>query len=325
MPEPLLYLKSIGAASIAVVMSILLLVSLRSTQGKMWHTSACVISIGFGLIVGFQAMSWQFAWPPMNGMDRLIEIVIPATLVIELFAGNQRVPPWCVWFLRICLALATPRILLHGSVYLSGADVEWNAWQATIALTLSSGLLAGVWGLLAWLFRRSPGASIPLALCLAMPSAGAAVMMAGYIKGGAVTVPLTGTLAAATIVTMLITNRSNPSTSSCGQAVLGIGVVSLFGVLFIGSFFGRLSTSYALTILASPILCWMSELSFFRNQKPWITGTLRIALVAIPLVTVLVLAKLDFDRHMAPLMGNEIQLIDSPVVNVTKLTEGDSV
>ncbi|QDT32341.1 hypothetical protein [Thalassoglobus polymorphus] len=310
MPEPLLYLKSIGAASIAVVMSILMLLSLRRTQDKLWHTSVCVISIAIGVSIGFRVMSWQFAWPPMNGMDRLIEIVIPATLAIELFAGNQRVPRWCVWFLRISLALAIPRILLHGSVYLSGADVEWTAWQAAIALTMSSGLLAGVWGLLDWLFNRSPGASIPLALCLAMPCAGAAVMMSGYIKGGAATVPLTGTLTAATIMTMLITNRLHLSTYSGGQAILGIGVVSLFGVLFIGCFFGRLSTYYALTILASPVLCWATELSYFRNRKRGIVGALRIVLVSIPLVTVLVLAKLDFDRHMAPLMGNEVQAID---------------
>ena len=270
----------------------------------MWHTSACVVGIGFGLTVGFYVMSWQFVWPPMNGMDRLLELVVPVTLGIELIAGNQRIPPWGVWFLRISLAATIPRILLHGSVYLTGADIEWTVWQAATALTVSSALLLGVWGLLAWLFKRSPGASIPLALCLAIQCAGATVMMAGYIKGGAAAVPLAGTLSAATIVTMLITNRLNLATYYCGQAILGIGVVSLFGVLFIGCFFGRLSTYYALLMLVAPLICWATEVSYFRHQKPWIVGTLRIALVAIPLITVLALAKRDFERDMVPLMGN---------------------
>ena len=52
----------------------------------------------------------------------------------------------------------------------------------------------------------------------------------------------------------------------------------------------------------APLLCWVTEIPLLRNRKPWIVGTVRLTLVAIPLVVVLVAAKRDFDRDMAPLL-----------------------
>jgi len=85
-------------------------------------------------------------------------------------------------------------------------------------------------------------------------------------------------------------------------AIVGIGVLGLFGLLFIGRFFGRLSTASALAMLLAPLLCWATEAPFLRERKPWLVGSLRLALVAIPLAVVLVAAKREFDRDMAPLL-----------------------
>ncbi len=60
-------------------------------------------------------------------------------------------------------------------------------------------------------------------------------------------------------------------------AILGIGVVGLFGLLFIGRFFGRLSTGCALTMLLAPLLCWVTEMPLLRHRKPWLVGSLRLA------------------------------------------------
>ena len=86
--------------------------------------------------------------------------------------------------------------------------------------------------------------------------------------------------------------------------ILGIGVVSLFGVLFVGRFFGRLSTGCAIAMLLAPLLCWVTEMPLLRHRKPGLVGLLRLMLVAIPLVIVLTLAKQNFDRDMAPLIEN---------------------
>jgi hypothetical protein len=123
-------------------------------------------------------------------------------------------------------------------------------------------------------------------------------MMAGYIKGGAAALPLVGVLVAATLVARLSGRRAYV------PAIVGVGVVSLFGLLFIGRYFGRLSTGGALVMLLAPLLCWVTELPWLRDRKPWVVGTVRLALVAIGLIVVLVIAWRDFDRDMRPLLGS---------------------
>jgi len=175
-------------------------------------------------------------------------------------------------------------------------------WQVGTAMVVSSVALAGLWSLLSWLLRRSPGVSIPFALSLSSLCGGLTVMMAGYIKGGAAAFPLAATVAATTVGAWLISKRSSMPVDCGGQAILGIGVAGLFGQLFIGHFFGELSAVSALAILLAPLLCWATEIRLLRHRKPWIVGSVRLVLVAIPLMLVLTEAKSDFDRDMAPLL-----------------------
>jgi hypothetical protein len=302
MPVPLLYLKAMATSAIVSAIVVLAMASWRRPTDKNCLNSACVVSIALGLVSGYYLLGARLAWPPVNGLDRFLTVVVPAALAIELLAGFQRVPPWLAWFLRFILAVAIPRILLHNSVYLSSIDGLWTAWQAGTVLVLASGLLVLVWSLLSWLSRRSPGSSLPFALSLAILSAGASIMMSGYIKGGAATFPLASTIIAATVSVRLIANRSTPAIFVDSAVILGIGVVGLFGLLFIGRFFGELSDGCALTVLMSPLLCWVTELPLLRDRKPWLVGTIRLLAVATPLLMVLTDAKLDFDREMAPLL-----------------------
>jgi hypothetical protein len=309
MPEPLLYLKASGAAAIVSAVFMLTMTAVRRTPGVAWIHSTCVVAIGLGLAVGYYVLSLSVASPPMNGLDRLLVIVVPAVLGIELIAGLQSVPPWVAWSLRIGLAASMPRILLHGSVYLSG-DSESTVWLAGAILVGCGALLAALWSLLSWLSRRSPGVSIPIALSLTIQCAGLTVMMAGYIKGGAAAFPIVATLLAVAIAARLVTKRF--AVASVDAPAIGIGVVGLFGLLFIGRFFGELSTSCTLVLLLAPLLCWATETPFLRDRKPWLVGSLRVVLVAIPLVVVLVVAKREFDRTMLPLLGNAM----TPTTNV---------
>ena len=303
MPEPLLYLKAMGAAATVSAMLVLAIAAVRRPAGTTRLNLACVLGMGAGLATGYQVLSVQMSWPPANGLDRFLLIVVPAALGIQLIAGFESQPRWIAWLLRIGLTATIPRILLHGSTYLSGPPNGWTLSQAGIALVICAALLAGVWVLLAWLSQRSPGVSIPLALCLSIQCAGLTVMMAGYIKGGAAAFPFAAALAGTTVGSRLITKRSTVLANFGTPAILGIGVVGLFGLLFIGRFFGRLSTGSALAMLLAPLLCWVTELPLLRHQKPWVVGSLRLFLVAIPLLAVLALAKRDFDRDMAPLLG----------------------
>ena len=303
MPEPLLYLKAMGAAAIVSAMFVLAMAGVRRPASTARINSACVLGIGLGLAVGYCVLPLQLRWPPVNGLDRFLTIVVPAALTVELIAGFQCVPCWVAWLLRMSLAATIPRILLHGSVYLSGSGNDWTLWQAGAALAVCGALSAGLWGLLSWLSQRSPGVSVPWALSLTIQCAGLTVMMAGYIKGGAAAFPLAATLVATTLGASLITKRLGRPENFVAPAILGIGVVGSFGLLFIGRFFGRLSTGCALAMLLAPLLCWATEVPLLRHRKPWFVGSIRLVLVAIPLVVVLVVAKRDFDRNMVPLLG----------------------
>ena len=303
MPDPLLYLQAMGTAAIVSALIVLAMVLARRHVSATWLNSSCVVGIGLGLVVGYEMVSLRLAWPPVNGLDRFLTITVPVALGIELIAGFRNIPHCVAWLLRMSLAATIPRILLHGSVYLSDSPEGWTAWQAGMSLAVCGALLAGVWSLLSWLSQRSPGISIPLALCLPILCSGLTVMMAGYIKGGVAAFPLVATLVATTIAARLMAKRSVALANFRAPAIVGVGVVGLFGLLFLGRFFGRLSTGCALAMLLSPLMCCVTEMPQLRHRQPWLLGSLRLVLVAIPLLVVLAAAKRDFDRDLAPLLG----------------------
>jgi len=306
MPDPLTYLKAMSAAAIVGVLGAIAVARLRGRIDEAYLNFLAVLGLGLSLTAGYAMMSLSIGWPPTNGLDRFLTIVLPAALVIEGFVGWSRVPRWLAWTLRIGLAAAIPRILLHGSVYLSGYGDEGNLWHVILMLLISIFLLTGVWSLLARLSDRHPSISIPIALSMTIQTAGLTIMMAGYIKGGAAAFPLVAALMATSIATWRFTARARRRRTDRAQAVAiaGIGVASLFGLLFVGRFFGRISTPCAIVLLTTPLLCWATELPWLKRRSPWLLASLRLTLVAIPLFVVLTLAKRDFDLRMAPLLGD---------------------
>jgi MFS family permease len=320
MPDPLVYLKAMGAAAVVSALIALAMSAARRALSTTWLNAACVAAIVCGLAVGYWALSPRLAWPPTNALDRFLMLVLPVALGIELVAGLDRVPLWIGWLFRISLAAAIPRILLHGSVYLNAEYSDWKPWQAGVVLVVCGALLAGVWALLSWLQQRSPGISLPFALQATTLCSGLTVMMAGYIKGGAAAFPLTATLVATSLVTWALAQRLGVPKSFAAPAIIGASVVGLFGLLLIGRFFGQLSTGVALALLLAPLLCWTTELLPLRSKKPWFVGSVRLALVVIPLMVVLLLAKREFDRKMGPLLGEVRQgRVDPTAVVVSSL------
>ncbi len=285
-----------ASSAIASLLFVLLTTAVARPVGAARLNITSILAIGFGLVVGYGVLRLRLAWPPANGLDRLLLIIVPLALGIELIAGLPQVPRSVAWLMRVCQAAVAPRILLHGSVYLSGPGSNRDLWQSAAQLVLCSLLLIGLWRLLTLLSERSPGISIPLALAMTTQSGGLTIMMAGYIKGGAATIPLAAALVGTTVATYLMRKESNL------RGIMGIGLVGLFGVLFIGRFFGRLSTVCALTLLVTPLLLWVSEMPLLKHRKPWLVASLSFLLIAIPLAVILVLAKQDFDLKMAPLL-----------------------
>lgn len=313
MPEPLLYLKAMAAA--AVVSGVILLTAARLARLAQlsrlagWGNSLSVLAMTAGLAAGYYVLSLPIGWPPANGLARLLVIILPLVLLIELLAGVSWLPRWGLWTLRGALALAIPRILLHGSVYLSGPEFGWSIRQMAMTLLLCSLGLFTVWALLMWLADRTGAVSVVGTLVLTTLAAGAAVMLAGYVGGGAAALPLAACLGATSVAPLALRRRTaddpgrkgEPLTDG-GAAILSVGVTTLFGLLLVGHFFGRLSISSTAVMGLAPLLGWASELPILRNRSARARGAVRIVLVAIPLAVLLVLAKQRFDRELAPLL-----------------------
>ena len=129
-------------------------------------------------------------------------------------------------------------------------------------------------------------------------------MLAGYIKGGAVAIPMTAAVLGTAIAAGFVRKRSEANNAFHSDVLIGIAVVCLFSVLFVGHFFGRITTASALAMMVAPTLCWAAEIRGLQRLSPWRVAAVRLAVVAIPLIIVLVAAKRDFDRSFAPLLRN---------------------
>ena len=300
MPDPVLYLRAMTAAALASALCVLALVWRRQAASPARVNVACILALTAGLLLGDRVLQLRLPWPPVNGLQRLLLIILPGAITIELLAGSARLPQWLSGLLRICLAAVTGRILLHDSVYLNGVNGVnggWTIFQTGVVLLCAALLLTAEWRLLIALSQRSCGVSIPLALGISIQATGMTVMLAGYVTGGAAAFPLAAALIGASLATSVVAQRAPL------PGLIGSGVVGLFGLLFVGRYFGGLSTGQALVLFLAPLLCWITELPILRGRSPWLIGTLRLVLVAIPLVITLILARQDFITKTLPLMN----------------------
>ena len=92
MPDPLLYLKAMVSAAIVSAMLVLVMAGMRRSASAAWLNLVCALAIGLGLALGYFMLSWRLVWPPVSALDRLLAIVFPAALAIELIAGFPRLP-----------------------------------------------------------------------------------------------------------------------------------------------------------------------------------------------------------------------------------------
>ena len=93
----------------------------RRPAGPSWVDVGWVLGIGTGYYVGCWMLEIRPRWPIREDLDRLLGLVIPAALLVELLVAVPRLPRWLIWLLRLALAGLGARVLLHGSMYLSGS------------------------------------------------------------------------------------------------------------------------------------------------------------------------------------------------------------
>jgi hypothetical protein len=300
MPDPIVMAQAMGLALVAsaLVLGVCAWWGRRSAARPAWIEAGSVLGAGAGFYLGCRWLGLWPHWPPSEDLDRLMILVVPAALAVELLAAFPRVPRWLVWPLRVAVVGCSARVLLHGSIYLSDAagpaSGAWPPWQAVLILGSlgAAGAVVGI--LLDRLARRVPGAPVLVGLAIAAGGSAITIMLSGYATGGQAGLPLAAALLGASAVALVLPGPSRPT------APIGVAVVGLLSLLVMGRFFGELRTAHAVLLLAAPLLAWLPELPRLRRLPPWARGLARVLLVGVLVAGVLADATRRFAAENRP-------------------------
>jgi hypothetical protein len=304
MPDPLLILKACLAAALLAAAVLLFGARIGGKSHSAWRAASGALGTGLGFFVGCLLLGLRPHWPPQEDQDRLLLVVIPAVIGVELVAAFTERLWWLGWFLRLVVAGSVARVLLHDSIYL--ADLagpgtrEWTPAQSRMILAGLAAALAGTWLAMAALAgkttsgapsaseARARGTAVVVSFILATAGAAITIMFSGYASGGQLGLPLAAALSG-TAVACLFVNGPVPI-----QSVISTGVVGLFSLLIMGRFFGELATSHAALLFFAPLLGWLTELPYIHRIRYAARGIAAVLLTAAPIAVSLLLAQQRF-------------------------------
>ena len=294
MPDPILIVTAMSVAlGVSGALSAIIGWPWRRAQTTLYD-AGWILGIGIGFCAGCWVLDIRPHWPPRQDLDRLLVMVVPAAIAVELLAVLPQAPRWVVWTVRLAVIAGTARVLLHGTSYITDltgpGTSEWSPSLAWLILGGLATLEGAVWALLSLLARRAKDPS--LSICLVITSSGAAVtvMLSGYAAGGQIGLTLAAALAGATIALLFETRAGR------GIGPLGVPLVAFCSLLVLGRFFGALSSVHAILLLCAPLLGWLPELPYLYQLPSWVRGLARVVLVAAVVLIVVVRAQTKFDH-----------------------------
>jgi hypothetical protein len=292
MPDLMALLQAVVVATVVAAGILLFCGYPWRTPRPVQAAAGGVLGVGVAFLIGCWLVGARPHWPPQEDQDRLLFLVFPAVAGIELLAALADRFGWLAWLLRLGIAAATARVLLHNTIYLADlagpGSREWSPTQAWLILGGLAGALAAVWAGLVALARRPAGRSVPLALAIACAGAALSIMFSGYTTGGQIGLPLAGAVAGAALASLALAEKP------ASDGLVGLGVVGLFALLVLGRFFGQLTTGNACLLFLAPLLCWLPELPYARRLGPRLRGISAVALAAVPVAMALMLAQQKF-------------------------------
>src|SRR5579862_5778096 len=187
MPDQMALLKALaGAAGIPIVLVLLCGLPWRKPY-RPWAAFGSVLGVALGFYAGCFLLGLRPRWPPLESQDRLLFLLLPAVIAVEIagaFAGRFH---WTLWLPRLLVAALLARVLLHNSIYLedlAGPDSrEWTPTETWLILGGLATALMSVWAALVLLAKRVPGRSAPLAVAVVCVGAALTVMLSGSATG----------------------------------------------------------------------------------------------------------------------------------------------
>ena len=290
MPDPVAILWAMAAAS--AVAGLILLAGSRLGTGA---AAGGPLAVGLGFVAG----AWMLGFHPRSllatDQERLLLVVVPLAVAVESWLAL--VPLRLLWagLVRGSVALAAGPLVLLGCVYLTGGAGGWSGWERLLYLMALGMLILIPWLALTRLELREPGPAIGMALAATSLAAGITTMLSGYASAGQLALPLAAALVTAALATAALASRS--ATSPGMPGAVGVGWICLAGILVIGRFFGSLTTLHGLLLGATPLLCWLAEYKALSAWHIWPRRLLLVALILLPLGTVVWQAQGSFVAH----------------------------
>ncbi len=244
------------------------------------------LGVGIAVMFGMWWLGMSFSWPPKNHEQRVVELILPAVVMVELIIAATQLRKSMAWALRVLMASAVPGVLLEGHQLLQRNNPDlrilnirtWNLAEQYVWLTSFALLLTFLWWSLVLLVRRRGSRAVLLALAIATSSGIWASYLAGYALNYRIGLPLVASLLSVWFVSWLF------SDGKAGEPAVGIGVVGLFCVLMGAVFYTDVhemsGLAYALPVLLSPLALWVSELPWLTKKPRW--GQALLVLVIVP-------------------------------------------
>jgi hypothetical protein len=294
MPDPILIMIAMSA-SLAVSAALVTVIG-RGCR-PVWtgsYNAGWTLGIGVGFFVGCWVLGIRPHWLPREDLDRLLIVMLPAVIFVELLAVFPQMPRWLVWPLRLALVVSSGWVLLHGTSYITDlTGPGTREWRPSLAWLILGGLAAlegVVWALLSLLARRARGSSPSISIAITTAGAAVVVMLSGYATGGQIGLPLAAAIMGAVVAALILTRASQ------GALPLGIPIVGLFSLLVIGRFFGELSSVHAVLLFCIPLLGWLAELPQLGRLPAWVRAVARVVVVGAAVTLIVIRAQTKFDR-----------------------------
>ncbi|MEY3459940.1 MAG: hypothetical protein RL215_3097 [Planctomycetota bacterium] len=307
MPNLLLLTLSFAAAAVfsAVFAGLMHRLPLRRNEVEAAGASGAsspqaLLVLGGGVVAGLAVQRSFPSIPPSSGLDRFLTLIFPALLAAEFLAACGGVRGRYLNVLRILLCLAVPVVILFDSTHLHSPP----DWFLLPGLTGGGGLRLLGCSLLIALFDRlvqrrlvdTPGL-LALACLLSLQSAGIAVMLGGWIRGGSAALPLAGASAGVCLAGGLFRQQSLTG------AAARMAVWSLLNMLLLGHFFGRLSLADTAWLMSAVLLPPWVPLPLALRRRIH-EATFQLGLTATVLAVLLWLWWRTFALRMQPLLAN---------------------
>jgi hypothetical protein len=297
MPDPFVILKaSAVAAGLAALIALVLGWPWRQSRPAR-RAAGGALGVGAGFLIGTWLLGFPPHYPPQEDQDRLLLILLPAAVAVEVAAAVLGRRWWLAWPLRLAVAAGAARVMLHGSVYISISALESQLqWTAETTWLILGGLAAGLaanWALQNQLARQPSSWPILAALAFAIVGAGLTIMLSGYASGGQFGFTLAASLAGVAAVSVV-----KPAGGDLRGAI-GVAVVGLFAMLVAGRFFGDLTTTNGVLLFFAPLLVGLPVWVPVRRIGPILRTAAGLILAAAPVAVALSLALQQFRADSA--------------------------